>query len=143
MSVPEQDIPRYQTGRKLALIGTPPRGRLLAAQVIRHDVSILNSVNELREYTVGTRQTAEKDKHKQIDSIVVVTRPGDDLAEIPAIYTLAVDAHILVTTVIVTAKKCSSNTSAGTNAILQGSSDIIVRTSDESYLRYMLECVLA
>lgn len=141
MSVPDPQTPRYEGGRKVALLGMQPRGKLLAAQVVRQDVSIMDSVNQLREYTARTGQNV--DNNKQIDSIVVVTSPGDDLSEIPAVYNIAVDAHILVTAVIVTGKKCRSTEYSATNAILQGSSDIIVRTSDESYLRYMLECVLA
>jgi len=122
--------------RKVALFGTQPQGKLLAAMVIREDVCRMNSVNELRDYI------SREDRNSQIDSVVIVIAPGDDLSGLPTIYNQSIDSHILVTVVIVTGKKCTYAQNTGTNAIIQRSSDIIIRTTDELYLQYMLECVL-
>jgi len=130
VSVPNQIL------RKVALFGTQPQGKLLAAMVIREDVCRMNSANELRDYI------SREDRNSQIDSVVIVIAPGDDLSGLPTIYSQSIDSHILVTVVIVTGKKCTYAQNTGTNAIIQRSSDIIIRTTDELYLQYMLECVL-
>jgi hypothetical protein len=128
--------------RHLALYGAAPRGKKIASKVARNDVRVVTSLEHLYEITAYKKEGEYSRDHGHIGSIVVIVCPGDELTVVSGIYSLATELKILVTAIIVTDSGCKAISHSESLNLLRKSSDSVVITSDETYLQYMLECVL-
>lgn len=115
----------------IALLGMSPGGRQLAVRSKRPGVALVNTLQELNELALNSSGAS-----RQLHSIVIVARPGDDLSIAGQIYTLAVNLHILVTAILIHDTGAATH---GTGAGLQTVSDIIVHSPDAGCIGDMLD----
>ncbi|HKU17595.1 MAG TPA: hypothetical protein VJQ52_24585 [Steroidobacteraceae bacterium] len=115
------------------LLGLEPGGSKLAARVEHGGAYVHRS---LQEYFDSTQK---------ISSVVVVARHGDDLAPMASIYERALQARALVTTIVVAhdcdRDCCRPPQSSRFLAALRVNSDMLIATSGEDYVQFILDCL--
>jgi hypothetical protein len=137
----DNSIIPYRIGRSCVLYGSLPSAQKITAGVNRNGVHVVNSIAELIDQTSLSRnQDGSNCRH--INSIIILACSGDDISALANIYKIASDINVLVTTIIVNNSSCIPISSSNTLTDLRASSDIVVITSDENYLEYMLDCLL-
>ena len=127
--------PSVPAGRTLVLLGPRPGGKRLLAGPVRDGVFVVESAAEFRELAAGERL----DPGRRVNSIIVVTRPGDDVTMAGDIYSIAVKYKVLVTTIVVVKSACRSHENTEQLGSLRASSDMVVITSDDDYPQCMVE----
>lgn len=127
------------SGSTVALFGMEPRGRMLACGAVRKGVALLDRADELEKLAAQPGNGTSR----HLQSIIIVACPGDDMSPVPAIYNHAIELHKLVTVIVINRPEHGVVEHRGTSGILQGSSDIIVITPDQTCLDHMLELAVA
>jgi len=126
-------------GSTVALFGMEPRGRVLAAGAVRKGVALLDHAVELDKLAAQPGNGTSR----HLQSIIIVVCPGDDMSPVPFIYNRAIELHKLVTVIVINRSEHGVAKHSGSSGILQGSSDIIVITPDQTCLDHMLELAVA
>jgi hypothetical protein len=122
--------------QQVFLLGLEPGGSKLVSRVEYRDPLTLKS---LREYLDGDATG------RGISSVVVVARHGDDLGPMASIYRRAEQTHALVTTIVVAhdcdRDCCRRPQSSGFLAALRVNSDMLIATSGEDYVQFIIDCL--
>lgn len=139
MTTSRQKVDADFTGSTVALFGMEPHGHLHATRVVRKGVALLDHANELDKHATQSGNGMSR----YLQSIIIVACPGDDMTPVLAIYNRAIELHKLVTVVVIKRPEYGDIQRSGSNAILQGASDIMVITQDQTCLDYMLELAVA
>jgi len=139
MTVSHWKVDMDLAGSTVALFGMEPRGRMLASGAVRKGVALLDRADDLEK--LAAQQCNGTSQHLQ--SIIIVVCPGDDMSPVPSIYNRAIELHKLVTVIVINRPEHGVVEHSGTSGILQGSSDIIVITPDQTCLDHMLELAVA
>ncbi len=124
--------------RTVLLHGTSTQGEKYIKGFKRDGVINLVAVSDLD--SMYQRQSDLKKNHK-INSILIVTKRGDDISDLPLLYEFAHKLNILVTTIIIYHAKCKTAHHSNIIAELRKVSDMVIYTSDEEYLQFMIECI--
>ena len=127
------------SGSTVALFGMEPHGRILASEAMRKGVALLDHADELE--TLVAQSGNGTSKHLQ--SIIIVACPGDDMTPVLTIYNRAIELRKLVTVIVIKLPEQGNIQGSGSSGILQGSSDVIVITADQTCLDHMLELAVA
>lgn len=139
MTVSHRKVDMDLAGSTVALFGMEPRGRLLASAALRSGVALLDHADELGKLAAQPGNGISR----HLQSIIIVACPGDDMSPVPAIYNRAIELHKLVTVIVINRSEHGVIEHGGASGILQGSSDIIVITPDQTCLDHMLELAVA
>jgi hypothetical protein len=126
-------------GSTVALFGMEPRGRQIACGAVRKGVALLDHADELEKLAAQPGNGTSR----HLQSIIIAACPGDDLSPVPAIYNRAIELHKLVTVIVINRSEHADVEQPGSAGILQGASDIIVITPDQTCLDHMLELAVA
>lgn len=125
----------------MVLHGLKPGGLDIAGRIYNPGVYFTNSFGQLHDYIKGEGSKLETILNR-INSIIVAACPGDDLSDLPNIYRLAQDINVLLSIVVLLPKnQCLRDNPPSALTILQNFSDMLILTSDETYLQYMIECL--
>ena len=130
------------TRRKMVLFASAPSAQKIVASIEKKGVHLLHSISDLNDHSSLQPDQANTKNSTNINSIIILACPGDDISAVTDIYEFAVNKNLLVTTIIVYKSSCMPISNFKSLAKLRASSDMVVITSDENYLEYMLECLL-
>ncbi|NNE37011.1 MAG: hypothetical protein HKN08_01800 [Gammaproteobacteria bacterium] len=126
------------TQRTVLLHGTPGQGVQYIKDFKREGVINLVSVSDLENII---HNQSEVDNNRKINSVLIVTKRGDDISKLQLLYEFAHKLNILVTTIIIYRTACKTAHRADIPAELRKISDMVIYTSDEEYLKFMIECI--
>ena len=130
------------TRRKIVLFASVPSAQKIVAGIEKKWVDLLYSIIDLNDHLSLQRNQEENKNSTKLNSIIIIACPGDDISAVTDIYEFAVNKNILVTTIIVYKSSCMPISNFKSLAKLRASSDMLVITSDENYLEFMLQCLL-
>lgn len=128
-------------GRNVVLYGATPNGRHLVSTIDKKEVYIVNSTSELNGF-ISTENNSDKEKSVNINSIIIVACPGDDVSAARDIYIIATKLKVLITTIVIYNSCCMPINNFSSLPDLRASSDMLIMTSDKNYLEYFLDCLL-
>jgi hypothetical protein len=126
--------------RNIVLIGSGSEAQKKVVEIKRDEILVSNSMVDLKNL-ISYGQKSHKNNLK-INSIILLTNMGNDISAVTEIYNIALEINVLVTTIIVYKSGSMPINHHKSLTKIRSISNMVVITSDESYLEYMLDCML-
>jgi hypothetical protein len=126
--------------RNIILIGSGSTAQKKVAGIKKNGLFLANSIVELNTL-ISPEQNPDRNINK-INSIILLIYPGDDIFAVKELYNIALEINVLVTTIIIYKPGSMPINPHKSLSKIRSISNMVVITSDENYLEYMLDCML-
>ncbi len=126
------------SNRIVLLYATGPGGKSYVGQFKRQGVSKLEDKADLENYLA---QQSDPENKERINSILIITTPGDNMSLISDLHEFAVSSNILLTSIIIIKTFCDMTAYSDQLGSLRRISDMVIFTTDQYYMEYMVECI--
>lgn len=124
--------------RIVLLYGTGPGGKSYVGNFKRPGVLKLADKAELEKYLA---QQSDPGNKERINSILIITTPGDNMSLVSDLHEFAVNSNILLTSIIIIKTFCDMTGYSDQLGNLRRISDMVIFTTDQNYMEYMVECI--
>jgi hypothetical protein len=126
------------SNRIVLLYGTGPGGKSYVGNFKRPSVIKITGKADMQKYIVQQSDPSNKEK---INSILIITTPGDNISLISDLHEFAVRSKILLTSIIIIKTFCDMTGYSDQLGSLRRKSDMVIFTTDQNYMEYMVECI--
>ena len=93
---------------------------------------------EIKKYV---ERQSDPENRERINSILIITTPGDNMSLISDLHEFAVSSNILLTSIIIIKTFCDMTGYSDQLGSLRRISDMVIFTTDQNYMEYMVECI--
>jgi hypothetical protein len=125
--------------RNIILFASKPTAEKIISEIKRPGVYQFKSVEDL-DNQVNPQQN--QDEIKRLNSIIILVYPGDEISVLPNIYKSIQKFNVLVTTIIINKSESIALGEFQSLAFIRSASDMVIITSDDTCLEYMLDCLV-